>query len=140
MSAIPDSWWYALAGGALIGVASALLMLIHGRVAGISGVLGALVPPAEPEAGWRAAFVLGLVGAGAVGAVVAPDAIGAAVRSTWVVVLAGLAVGVGTQVGSGCTSGHGVCGLARGSRRSLVAVMVFMATGALTATAVGAWS
>ena len=137
---LPESWWYALAGGALIGVASALLMLIHGRIAGISGVLGALVPPVETDAGWRVAFVLGLLGAGAVGAVVAPDAIGSAVRSTWLVIVAGLVVGVGTQLGSGCTSGHGVCGLARGSGRSLVAVMVFMATGAITATALGALS
>ena len=127
-------WILALAGGALIGGAAAILMLTHGRVAGISGILGNLLPPgAAPDRSWRLAFLVGLLAAGALAAVVAPAAIGASVRPLAVVAVAGLVVGVGTQLGSGCTSGHGVCGLARMSPRSLAAVVTFMATGALTA-------
>jgi uncharacterized membrane protein YedE/YeeE len=137
---MPTSWILALAGGALIGVASALLYLTHGRVAGISGILGGLLPPAAPDRAWRTAFIGGLLAAGAVAALVAPSAVGAATRSQLAVVIAGLLVGFGTSMGSGCTSGHGVCGLSRGSTRSFAAVMTFMATGALTAwIAGGVW-
>ncbi len=132
-----SSWWYALAGGAMIGGAAALLLATHGRVAGISGVVGSLLPPVPSDRGWRLAFMLGLLAAGAVGALIAPAAIGASVRSSATVLVAGLLVGFGTRMGSGCTSGHGVCGLSRRSPRSLVAVLVFMATGALTAIVAG---
>jgi uncharacterized membrane protein YedE/YeeE len=128
---------YALLGGALIGTASALLLLVHGRIAGISGVLGSLLPPVPSDRGWRIAFVVGLAAAGVVAAAVAPSAVGASVRSSTAVVIAGLLVGFGTRLGSGCTSGHGVCGLSRLSPRSMVAVAVFMATGALTAVLAG---
>jgi uncharacterized membrane protein YedE/YeeE len=131
---------YALLGGALIGTASALLLLVHGRIAGISGVLGSLLPPVPSDRGWRIAFVVGLAAAGVVAAAVAPSAVGASVRSSTAVVIAGLLVGFGTRLGSGCTSGHGVCGLSRLSPRSMVAVAVFMATGALTAVLAGGWS
>jgi uncharacterized membrane protein YedE/YeeE len=120
----------ALAGGALIGLAAVVLMLFHGRVAGISGIVGGLLAPRAGDVAWRAAFVIGLLGGAALLAVAgyAP-----ALRDRpglGVIVLAGLLVGFGTRLGSGCTSGHGVCGLARLSPRSLVATLVFMATAA----------
>lgn len=130
-------WLDAALGGTLIGAAAALMLIGQGRVAGISGIVGGLLPPTAADRDWRLAFVIGLVAAGIVGALVAPDAIGGSVRSTPVVVIAGLLVGFGTRLGSGCTSGHGVCGLARFSPRSLVAVATFMLTGALTAIAAG---
>lgn len=128
------SWIFALAGGALIGGAAALLFLTHGRIAGISGIVGSLLPSAAADRGWRLAFVAGLLGAGVVGGQLAPAAVGASVRAVPLVLLAGLLVGFGTRMGSGCTSGHGVCGLSRWSSRSMVAVATFMLTGAI-----GAW-
>jgi uncharacterized membrane protein YedE/YeeE len=128
------NWIFALAGGALIGGAGALLFLTHGRVAGISGIVGSLLPPAATDRAWRLAFIAGLLVAGIVGARLAPAAVGASVRGLPLVVLAGALVGFGTRMGSGCTSGHGVCGLSRGSSRSIVAVATFMLTGAI-----GAW-
>ena len=124
--------WSALAGGALIGLAAALFVMLNGRIAGISGVLGGLLKPVKGDIAWRAAFVLGLVGAPLVYRLflVLPkpqiDAEYAALIG------AGLLVGVGTRYGSGCTSGHGVCGLSRLSPRSLVATAVFMAVGFAT--------
>ena len=122
----------ALLGGALIGLAAALLLLASGRIAGISGILGgALAGPGE-DRGWRLAFLIGLpLGAAVVSLVRGGLAISVS-ASPGVLIAAGLLVGFGTQLGSGCTSGHGVCGIARASRRSLAATGVFMATGALT--------
>jgi uncharacterized membrane protein YedE/YeeE len=140
MSGGMHSWFLALLGGAMIGGAGALLLLTHGRIAGISGIVGSLLPPAAPDRRWRLAFVGGLLAAGVVGAIVAPAAIGASVRALPVVVVAGLLVGFGTRLGSGCTSGHGVCGLSRFSMRSLIAVATFMTTGALTAWIAGGLS
>ncbi|MCP3101139.1 YeeE/YedE family protein [Myxococcus sp. K15C18031901] len=128
-----NSYLLPLLGGVLIGVAASLLLLFNGRVAGISGILGGLLAPAPGEAGWRGAFLLGLAGGGVLLALVRPHAFGApVVPGLGVAVVAGLLVGFGTRLGNGCTSGHGVCGLARGAGRSLVATLVFMATGALT--------
>ncbi|MEE4209331.1 MAG: YeeE/YedE family protein [Parvularcula sp.] len=124
----------ALLGGGMIGLAAVLLMLRHGRIAGISGIVsGALLPP-DGERGWRASFVLGLLAPGILLSLLgaAPEAVFTA--GPLLLVLAGLLVGFGTRLGSGCTSGHGVCGLARLSRRSLVAVLVFMAAGFVTVT------
>ncbi len=132
-----SSWLFALAGGALIGTAGALLLVTHGRIAGISGVVGSLLPPAAPDRAWRLAFLGGLLAAGLVGSLISPDLLGASVRSLPLVIVAGLLVGFGTRLGSGCTSGHGVCGLSRLSTRSLVAVATFMITGALTAVIAG---
>ncbi len=132
-----STWLLALLGGALIGSGGALLLLTHGRIAGISGIVGGLVQRATPDRAWRLAFVGGLVVAGVVASRVAPTAIGASVQPLAVVVTAGLLVGFGTRLGSGCTSGHGVCGLSRGSARSLVAVLTFMITGAITAMIAG---
>jgi uncharacterized membrane protein YedE/YeeE len=122
--------WSALAGGALIGLAAVLLMLFHGRVAGISGIVGGLFAPRAGDVAWRAAFLAGMLGAAALlgAAGLVPelrDRPGLAA-----IALAGLLVGFGTRLGSGCTSGHGVCGLARLSPRSLVATAVFMASAA----------
>src|SRR5690349_3599612 len=127
---MPTAWIQGLAGGMLIGLASALLMAWLGRIAGISGILGGLLR-ATPDRGWRVAFLAALMGAGAL----TVHALGQVVpspASTPVLVLAGLLVGYGTSLGSGCTSGHGVCGLGRMSTRSLAAVLVFMATAFIT--------
>ncbi|HEY5928247.1 MAG TPA: YeeE/YedE family protein [Kofleriaceae bacterium] len=132
-----STWILALAGGALIGVASAFLLLTHGRIAGISGIVGSLLQSNTRDRGWRIAFVVGMASAGVVASIVAPSAVGTSVRTLPLVIVAGLLVGYGTRLGSGCTSGHGVCGMSRLAVRSLIAVITFMATGALTATLVG---
>ena len=124
--------WSALAGGMLIGLAAALLILFNGRIAGISGIVGALLPPRRQGGAWRWAFVLGLLAAPWLWRVFAPLPALQTSASTALLVLAGLLVGVGTRMGSGCTSGHGVCGLSRLSLRSLVATLCFMATGFAT--------
>lgn len=120
----------ALAGGALIGLSAALLMLASGRVAGISGIVGGLIGASRGESAWRLAFLVGLVaGAGIAGLVGFAPAI--EIDASWPVVIGGgLLVGFGTRLGSGCTSGHGVCGIARLSRRSICATLLFMAAGA----------
>lgn len=122
--------WSALGGGVLIGIASLLLLAALGRIAGVSGIAANLLPPRRGDFDWRLAFVLGLPSGAllwwlAGGVPVASHAPG------WQLALAGLLVGVGTRVGSGCTSGHGVCGLGRFSMRSLAAVIVFMLTAML---------
>ncbi len=127
------SYLPALAGGLMIGTAAALMLWLEGRIAGISGIVGGLLQRTQGDATWRIAFLLGLIASplllmlftgqrAHVQATVSPS----------MLVLAGLLVGFGTRLGSGCTSGHGVCGLARRSPRSLVAVATFIATGALT--------
>ncbi len=124
--------WAALAGGVLLGLASALFVLLNGRILGISGIVGGLLRPRAGDMGWRLAFVLGmLLAPGLYWLVVGPtqpriDA------NLGMVVIAGLLVGVGTRYGSGCTSGHGVCGLSRMSPRSLVATLAFMGAGFVT--------
>lgn len=127
-----SSWTYALAGGAMIGGAAALLLLTHGRVAGISGIVGGLLSASTKDRSWRYAFLVGLLAAGAVAGLLAPASTGGA--SPVLAIAGGLLVGYGARRGSGCTSGHGVCGLSRTSRRSLVAVATFMTTGAIAAT------
>lgn len=123
----------ALAGGALIGLASASLLLLNGRIAGISGIAGALFRPAAGEVRWRLFFLGGLLAGGAVMAFLQPqDFPMALARSPASLIAAGLLVGFGTRLGNGCTSGHGVCGIGRGAPRSIVATLSFMATGAAT--------
>jgi uncharacterized membrane protein YedE/YeeE len=122
----------ALAGGALIGLASAMLVLLNGRVAGISGVLGGLLGPVRGDVAWRAAFVLGLVGAPWLYGAFATLPLPKIDAGFGALVLAGLLVGIGTRYGSGCTSGHGVCGLSRLSPRSLAATLAFMGAGFAT--------
>ena len=125
----------ALAGGALIGLAASLLLVVHGRVAGVSSIFGNVLD--RPSDGlWRAGFVTGMAATGAVAALAFPSAIGEPPLRLWAVALAGLLVGIGTRIGDGCTSGHGVCGLSRLSVRSLAAVMTFMVVAALTVAVV----
>lgn len=121
--------WTALAGGVLIGIAAAMLVLLNGRVAGISGIVGGLLRPARGDVAWRVAFVLGLVGAPMVYALVAALPSSQIDAGSGTLIAAGLLVGIGTRYGGGCTSGHGVCGLSRFSARSLVATLVFMGSG-----------
>jgi uncharacterized protein len=128
----------ALLGGALIGLAASLLMLFHGRIAGISGIFaGALDPPADGRS-FRPYFLAGLVLAGVLARFVYPSALPSGAPSLVVAGVAGLLVGFGTRLGSGCTSGHGVCGLSRLSKRSLVATLTFIAVGMMTVAAVRA--
>lgn len=136
-NAMPSSWLHALLGGALIGIASAALLLTHGRIAGISGVTGSVLQPVTRDHGWRYAFLGGLVVSGILASIVAPSAIGGSVRSLPIVIVAGVLVGFGTRLGSGCTSGHGICGLSRFSARSIVAVVTFIATGVITTLLAG---
>ena len=124
--------WASLGGGVLLGIASALFVLLNGRILGISGILGGLLAPRRGDIGWRLAFLLGMGAAPFVFAALMPPELLPVVRidaSEPVVALAGVLVGVGTRYGSGCTSGHGVCGLSRLSPRSLVATLSFMAAG-----------
>ena len=123
----------SLAGGALIGLSASLLWATHGRIAGITGIVGEAFRRRAGDLEWRLLFIAGLVGGGAVIARLWPGTLGAGVvRSPAVLVVAGLLVGFGTRLGNGCTSGHGVCGVARLSPRSLVATAVFMASGMAT--------
>lgn len=124
--------WSALAGGVLIGVAAGMFVLLNGRIAGISGVVGGLLRPARGDVGWRAAFILGMIAAPLLYALFAARLSLDIAAGDGALVLAGLLVGVGTRYGSGCTSGHGVCGLSRMSPRSLVATLCFMAAGFVT--------
>lgn len=127
----------AVLGGILIGLAAAFVLLVHGRIAGISGTLARALD-SDDGAPFRRAFLAGLIGTGIALAQLAPSMIGPPIASTLTLAIAGLLVGIGTTVSNGCTSGHGVCGISRGSVRSLVAVCTFMATGALTVAVVGA--
>ena len=122
----------ALLGSIIIGIAAALLLLLNGRIAGVSGVLGGLLHPLKGEVSWRLAFVLGLIVSPIVYTLftpLPPSRVGADVN---MLIAAGLLVGLGTRYAAGCTSGHGVCGLSRFSLRSLVATLVFMAAGFIT--------
>jgi uncharacterized membrane protein YedE/YeeE len=128
--------WSSLAGGMLIGLSAALMLLLAGRIAGISGIVGGLLRPMKGDIGWRSAFLLGLVAAPMVYAVFAPLPAVRVDAGTGTLVVAGLLVGLGTRYGAGCTSGHGICGLSRLSLRSLVATLAFMLAGFVTVYAV----
>lgn len=133
----PSAFIVPLLGGALIGLSASAMLYLYGRIAGISGITAGLVRPVRGDIEWRALFVLGLVAAGLVGLVVSPGSFAVGVeRSSAAVISAGLLVGFGTRLGSGCTSGHGVCGITRLSKRSLAATMTFMVTGALAVAVV----
>jgi hypothetical protein len=123
----------ALIGGLLIGLASVLLMLFNGRIAGISGILGGLLPPARGDTTWRLAFVLGLVLGGLIFVYAGGDLHAIEIEAeTPVLIGAGLLVGFGTRLGSGCTSGHGICGIGRLSPRGIVATLIFMGVAIVT--------
>lgn len=124
----------SLLGGVLIGASALLLMSLSGRVAGVSGITGGLLTAPRGDRSWRLAFLGGLVLGGLVLLGLAPAALPQAMPASLpLLVLAGFLVGFGARQGNGCTSGHGVCGLGRRSRRSLAAVVVFMATGMFAA-------
>lgn len=127
---------FPLLGGALIGLSASLLLLANGRVAGISGMVGSLLAPARSDISWRVLFFGGLLAGGLLLAWLHPAAFAppASLSAGKAALLgaAGLLVGFGTRLGNGCTSGHGVCGISRGSVRSLAATLTFMATGVLT--------
>lgn len=135
---IPSDWVYGLLGGWLIGVSALLLLLANGRIAGISGIAGrALSAPLATDNRWRLLFVAGLIGGAAIF-----QALNGSLNITMPnidirFVAAAIFVGVGTRFGTGCTSGHGVCGIGRFSTRSLIATIIFMATAILTVAVVG---
>ena len=124
--------WSALAGGLLIGLATAMFVLLNGRIAGISGVIGGLLKPMAGDVLWRVAFVAGLIVAPLVYGLVSAVPAVQIDAGHGALIFAGLLVGAGTRYGAGCTSGHGVCGLSRLSPRSLVATAVFMGAGFVT--------
>lgn len=134
---IPLDWIRALQGGALIGLSASLLLGLNGRVMGISGIVGGLLAPSAGDVAWRALFVAGLVGGGLIALAAMPGAFSAGGASMAMVLLAGLLVGVGTRIGNGCTSGHGVCGISRFSPRSVAATLTFIGAGALTVLLTG---
>lgn len=122
----------ALIGGVLIGLSAAALLILNGRVAGISGILAGIFTPKSPDTGWRLAFLVGLLVAPAVYLLFSPLPEATIEADTTTLIIAGLLVGIGTRFGSGCTSGHGVCGLSRFSLRSLIATFAFMIAGFIT--------
>jgi len=127
----------ALIGGGLIGLAAAMLLLLNGRMAGISGVVGDLLRPSEGDPGWRIAFVVGLIAGPLVYQLIAGEMLSVTIDARFpLLIVGGLLVGFGTNLGSGCTSGHGVCGMARLSPRSLIATVIFMSAGMVTVTIV----
>jgi uncharacterized membrane protein YedE/YeeE len=128
---------FAALGGLLIGLAAVLMMLLTGRIAGMSGVVSGLLQPKPGDVSWRVTFIAGLVTGGVLLALLRPEVLTFGVaRSLPAVAVAGLLVGFGARLGSGCTSGHGVCGVARLGPRSLVATAIFLATGVLAAVVV----
>ena len=124
--------WSSVAGGVLIGISAAMLLLFNGRIAGISGIVGGLLQRHRGDMGWRMAFLLGLLSAPMIYGLAAPLPVVRIDADTVTLVVAGLLVGIGTRYGSGCISGHGVCGLSRLSPRSMVATAAFMLAGFVT--------
>lgn len=124
--------WLSLFGGILIGIAVSILLLFNGKIAGISGIIAGLMRPSPRDTSWRVMFLLGLIAAPIVyQVIVAPPTI--IIEAGWsIIILAGILVGIGTRFSGGCTSGHGVCGLARLSQRSFVATTIFVLAGILT--------
>jgi uncharacterized membrane protein YedE/YeeE len=124
--------WMSLTGGVLIGLAATLLMALHGRIAGMTGILAGILPPYNRDTAWRLAFIAGAI-AGPIMLLSAGVAVPFAVPvSTTALIVGGLIVGIGVTFGSGCTSGHGVCGMARLSPRSIAATIIFMISTGLT--------
>jgi uncharacterized membrane protein YedE/YeeE len=123
--------WLSLSGGLLLGLASAAFILLNGRILGISGILGGLLQPSKGDVGWRIAFLLGMAAAPMAASLLFPHLLSTPrIEAGYIaLVVAGLLVGFGTRLGSGCTSGHGVCGLSRLSPRSLVSTLTFMGLG-----------
>ena len=134
-----NEYLMAAAGGALIGTASVVLLWLNGRIAGVSGIVNGAFSKQWSEAGWRIAFVVGLIAGGLLYQwATGMPLIERSVFPTWMTVVAGLLVGYGTRLGSGCTSGHGICGVSRLSVRSVVATVTFVFVGMLVATGISA--
>ena len=130
---------HALAGGILIGLGLAIILIGSGRIAGLSGIAAGLINPFNRgDRAWRASFLAGALAVGALFEIVAPSTYDAAApHRLWLVAVSGVLVGLGTRLANGCTSGHGLCGLARLSKRSIIATLTFFAIGVATATLVG---
>lgn len=124
--------WQSLTGGLLIGLAAALLLYFNGRIAGISGIVGGLLKPVKGDIGWRFGFIAGLIISSPVYMIAKPLPVSIIDADITTLIIAGVMVGFGTRYGSGCTSGHGVCGLSRGSLRSFAATASFIGAGVLT--------
>jgi uncharacterized membrane protein YedE/YeeE len=124
--------WTSLAGGLMLGLAAVMLLLFNGRIAGISGIVAGLLKPSSNDVAWRVVFLAGVILAPLVYSLFAPLPGVRVEASMPVIVIAGLLVGLGTRYGSGCTSGHGICGLSRRSPRSMVATLAFMLAGFMT--------
>jgi hypothetical protein len=130
---MPSSLVWGAVGGAFIGLSASLLLLSHGKIAGVSGMLGGLLDPKTTDRGYRAWFLAGLLLVGFVFRLARPEMLAPAhTASLGLTAAAGLLVGFGTSLGNGCTSGHGVCGISRLSIRSLIATATFLVTGAVT--------
>ncbi|WP_165312918.1 YeeE/YedE family protein [Vibrio ziniensis] len=125
--------WESLAGGILLGISATLMLLMNGKVAGISGILTGLMTPKTKDFAWRLLFALGMISGGVLAVLMlGGEAPVQFETSSAMLAIAGLLVGVGTRLGNGCTSGHGICGIGRLSKRSIVATCVFMAVAAVT--------
>ncbi|EGQ7973012.1 YeeE/YedE family protein [Vibrio parahaemolyticus] len=125
--------WESLFGGILLGISATILLLVNGKIAGISGIMNGIMSPKKGDYLWRLLFAVGMIAGGLISVLM----LGVAVPSTanlslGMVIAAGLLVGIGTRLGNGCTSGHGICGMGRLSKRSIVATCVFMAVAGLT--------
>ncbi|AVW97212.1 YeeE/YedE family protein [Vibrio parahaemolyticus] len=125
--------WESLFGGILLGISATILLLVNGKIAGISGIMNGIMSPKKGDYSWRLLFAVGMIAGGLISILM----LGVAVPSTanlslGMVIAAGLLVGIGTRLGNGCTSGHGICGMGRLSKRSIVATCVFMAVAGLT--------
>ncbi len=130
---MPTDWLYALAGGTIIGLSVSIMLLFNGRVAGISGIVSGLLIPQKGDTAWRLTFVLGLLSGGVILTYFKPECFQNTLKtSTTSLILAGFLVGFGTLMGSGCTSGHGVCGVSRMSKRSFLATLTFILAGIIT--------
>lgn len=135
-----QDWIQALAGGVIIGVSVSLMLLWNGRVTGISGIINGVLQPVRHDTGWRLMFILGLFLGGLTLKFLRPEVFSGEITTpTWTVVAAGLLVGFGTVLGSGCTSGHGVCGISRFSLRSISATVVFILAGVLAVALFRKW-
>ncbi|HDY7484866.1 TPA: YeeE/YedE family protein [Vibrio vulnificus] len=125
--------WESLAGGILLGISALTMLLVNGKVAGISGILTGLLTPKSRDFAWRLMFVIGMVSGGVLAVIFGAASASVALPTSGVLIAAaGLLVGIGTRLGNGCTSGHGICGIGRLSKRSIVATAIFMAVAAMT--------
>ncbi|EJG2249999.1 YeeE/YedE family protein [Vibrio parahaemolyticus] len=125
--------WESLFGGILLGISATILLLVNGKIAGISGIMNGIMSPKKGDYSWRLLFAVGMIAGGLISVLMLGVAVPSAANlSLGMVIAAGLLVGIGTRLGNGCTSGHGICGMGRLSKRSIVATCVFMAVAGLT--------